>query len=410
MPLTDAKIRNTKPRQRTHLLYDSGGLHLEVSPAGGKWWRLKYRFNGKSKRLSLGVYPEVSLADARERRDEARKLLAKGVDPSAAKKAQKAAQIAADVNTFEKIGRAWFRRFSPLWIPSYSVRKLSRLERDVFPFLGARPIAEIAPAEILSTLQRIEARGAVESAHRILTDIKAVFSFAIASGIEADRLKANPAGELRKALAPADENNFAAVVKPEELAPILRAFESYNGTMPVSSALRLMPLLAVRPGELRHMEWAEVDLENARWEIPAEKMKMRLPHIVPLSKQAVAILREIQPLTGKGKYVFPSGRGMGRPMSDAAILAAMRNLGIPKDVTTGHGFRASFRTIADEVLKIRVDWIEHQLAHAVKDANGRSYNRTTFLPERAAMMQRWADYLDGLKATKLLEFPSAASA
>lgn len=407
MPLTDAKIRNAKPREKTHILYDEKGVHLEISPSGGKWWRLKYRYNGKQKRFSLGTYPEVPLALARERCIEARKLLTNGIDPSAHRKAEKAAALVSAANSFEAVAREWLAVRSPSRAASFLTKKLSALERDVFPYIGNSAISEIKAPELLTVLRRIEGREALETAHRMRTMYGQIFRYAISTG----RCDSDPSRDLRGALQSVREskrNHFAAVTKPEELAPILRAFDLYKGTLPVRCALRLMPLVVVRPYELRTMKWEDVDLDAAEWRYTVTKTNTE--HIVPLSTQAVAILNEVKPLTGRGRLVFPSTRGKDRPMSDNAILAAMRYLGIPKDVTTGHGFRASFRTIGDEILGFRVDCLEHQLAHQVKDSLGTAYNRTKFLSERKIMMQQWSDYLDGLKTPRVIEFPSQASA
>ena len=394
MPLTDVAIRSAKPTAKAFKLYDSGGLYLEISPAGGKWWRLKFRFNGKENRISLGVYPDVSLSNARERRDEARKQLASGVDPSQDRKAQKAAQADRLANNFEQVAREWFSKFSPSWAPAHAARKIRLFERDIFPWIGDRPIAEITAPELLAVLRRIEKRGVRETERRAKVSCGQVFRYAVASG----RAERDPSGDLRGALPPVNTEHFAAITEPEKLGAILRALDAYEGTLPVRCAMRLMPMLFVRPGELRTAEWAQIDLEAAEWRYQVTKTKR--DHIVPLSKQAVKLLREVLPITGRGRYVFPSARSNTRPMSDNAILAAMRTMGISKDVTTGHGFRATARTILDEVLGVRVDLIEHQLAHAVKDPNGRAYNRTAFLPERRKMMQTWADYLDKLKGAK----------
>lgn len=392
MSLTNTAIRNLKPGKATARHFDERGLYLEVAPAGGKWWRLKYRFAGKEKRLSLGVYPVVSLKDARDRRDEARKLLAAGIDPSANRRAEKAANADRVANSFEVVAREWYQKHFDSWSASHRVRLLRLFERDIFPWIGNRPISEIEAPELLKVVRRIEDRGAVETAHRALQNCGQVFRYAIATG----RAKRSPAGDLRGALIPVKGNHFAAATEPEKLAEILRAIDGYEGMFTVRCALRLAPLVFVRPGELRQAEWKDVDLDAAEWRYTATKTKT--PHIVPLSRQTVEILREIQPLTCKGRYVFPGARTARRPMSDNAILAAMRRMGIPKNEMTGHGFRAAARTILDEVLGFRPDIIEHQLAHAVKDPNGTAYNRTAFLPERRKMMQQWADYLDSLKA------------
>ena len=397
MPLTEVAIRNAKPREKAFKLYDSGGLYLEVSPAGGKWWRLKYRLDGKENRLSLGVYPHVGLSKARKRRDEERALLADHIDPSKHRKAQKSAHTLNAANTFEQVTREWFAKFSPSWVPAHAERKMRLLERNVFPQIGNRPIAEITATELLSVLQRIEERGALVMARRALVYSAQVFRYAVRT----ERAKADPSGALRGALAPVKNEHFAATTEPGHLAPILRMLDGYEGTLTVRCALRLMPLVFVRPGELRKAQWSQIDLDAAEWRYLVTKTNTE--HIVPLSKQSVRILRELYPLTGHGLYVFPSARSNTRPMSDNAILAAMRTMGISKDMMTGHGFRAAARTILDEVLGVRVDFIEHQLAHAVRDPNGRAYNRTAFLPERRMMMQDWADYLDKLKSQSAVD-------
>lgn len=395
MTLTDTKIRNAKPGVKPTRLFDERGLYLEVSPAGGKWWRLKYRFGGKEKRLSLGVYPDVTLKDARDRRDAARKLLSDGVDPSENRKAIRSAQSDRASNSFEVVTREWFAKYSAGWAESHSTRVIRLFERDIFPWIGGRPIAEVTAPELLPVIRRIENRGALETAHRARTNCGQVLRYAVATG----RCERDPSVDLRGALPPAKGKHFAATTEPSKLAGILRAMDGYEGDLTVRCALRLAPLVFVRPGELRHAEWKDIDTSLGvypEWRYRVSKTDV--DHIVPLSRQAVEILRELQPLTGQGRYVFPGARTSKRPMSDNAILAAMRRLGIGKDEMTGHGFRAVARTILDEVLGVRPDFIEHQLAHAVRDPLGRAYNRTAHLPERRRMMQAWADYLDKLKA------------
>jgi integrase len=393
MPLTDTAIRKAKPTDKTQRLYDGAGMYLEIAPNGGKWWRLKYRFGGKEKRLSLGTYPDTGLADARGKRDEARKLIAADVDPGEHRKAVKAAGEEHAANTFEVIGREWFAKQQPGWAKGHADKVLLRLENDVYPWLGRRPIADITARDLLIVANRIADRGAVETAHRAMQSCSQIFRYAIVTG----RTERNPATDLRGALPAVQATHRAAITDPAKLGGLLRAIEGYEGSLVTRCALRLAPLLFVRPGELRQAEWAEIDLDAAQWNLPAEKMKTREPHIVPLADQAVATLRELQPLTGAGRYVFPGGRSPRRPMSDNAILAALRRMGFAKDEMSGHGFRAIARTILDEVLHFRPDYIEHQLAHAVKDPNGRAYNRTSHLAERRKMMQAWADYLDALR-------------
>ncbi len=393
MPLTDAKVRNAKPKSKQFKIFDTDGLFLLISPAGGKWWRFKYRLRGKEKLISLGTYPEVSLAQARGRRDEARKQVADSIDPSQVRKALKDATIQNE-STFEIVAREWHTRFTPTWTPGHAKTIKSRLELNVFPWIGERPIIEIKAPELLMVLRRIESRGALETAHRVRAICGQVFRYAVATG----RAERDPAADLRGALPPVKPKHLSAITDPEKVAGLLRAIDGYQGSFVTKCALRLAPYLFVRPGELRQMEWVEIDLEAAEWIIPAEKMKIRQPHLVPLARQSVEILRALYPLTGAGRYVFPSPRTSKRPMSNNCVLSALRRMGFEKDEMSGHGFRAMARTILDEVLQFRPDFIEHQLAHAVRDPNGRAYNRTAHLPERRKMMQTWADYLDGLKA------------
>jgi len=393
MPLTDAKAKNAKGREKQYKLQDAGGLYLLVMPAGGKYWRFNYRFNGKRKTLALGTYPEISLLIARGKLLEARQAIAQGIDPAGQKRAQKQAQTATE-NSFEVVAREWHGKHLPTWAPAHAETIIARLERDVFPWLGQQPINEITAPNVLKVLRRVESRGAIETAHRIKTVCGQVFRYAVATG-RADR---DPAADLKGALPPAKEKHRAAITEPNKFADLLRAIGGYQGSFIVKCALQLQAYTFVRPGELRHAEWQEIDFDAAQWNIPGEKMKMKEPHIVPLSVQAVNILKELEPLTGRGRYVFPNGRTVARPLSENGVLAALRALGYTKDQMTGHGFRAAARTMLDEVLQQRVDLIEHQLAHAVKDPNGRAYNRTAHLPARREMMQLWADYLDGLKA------------
>jgi len=393
VPLSDLQVVRVKPQAKQITLFDGGGLFLLVTPTGGKLWRLKYRFGGKGKLLALGSYPEVSLAEARRRRDEARKNIANDIDPAALRKAQKQADT-EETETFEVIAREWYGKFLHTWVIGHADKTLNLMEKDLFPWIGNRPISSITPPELLAVLRRIESRGALDTAHRARGLLGRIFRYAVSTG----RAERDQAADLRGALPPAKEGHHAAITDPKEVAPLLRSLDAYQGHFVVKCALRLAPLLFVRPGELRQAEWAEINLDEATWNIPAEKMKMGEPHLVPLSKQAVDILRELKPLTGHGKYVFPSARTTDRPMSNNAILAALRRMGYDKDTMSGHGFRAMARTILDEVLQVRPDFIEHQLAHAVKDPNGRAYNRTAHLDERRKMMQLWANYLDGLKA------------
>jgi integrase len=396
MALTDTKVRNIKSGTKPIKLFDTDGLFLLVSPSGGKWWRFKYRFGGKEKLMSLGTYPEVSLAQARGRRDEGRKQVADGVDPSQARKASKETKLVNEV-TFEAVAREWHKKFTPTWTAGHAITIRRRLELNVFPWIGERPIIEIKAPELLMVLRRIESRGALETAHRVRSICSQIFRYAVATG----RAERDPAADIRGALPPARPNHLSAITDPKKVAGLLRAIDSYQGSLVTRCALRLAPLVFVRAGELRQMEWAEVDLDAAEWNIPAGKMKTRSPHLVPLATQAIQILQELRPLTGEGRYVFPSPRTPHRPMSNNAVLSALRRMGIEKDEMTGHGFRAMARTILDEVLGVRPDYIEHQLAHAVRDPHGRAYNRTAFLLERREMMQTWADYLDNLRANSV---------
>lgn len=386
--LSDIRARNAKGVQR---LWDEKGLYLQITKAGSKLWRYKYRFNRKEKLLALGRYPEVGLKDARARRDEARRLLADGIDPGAHRKAKKTAQAIAEANTFEAIAREWHDSRLNNWAKSHSATIIRRLEKDIFPWLGNRPMSEITAPELLSVIRRVEDRGALETAHRELNICGQVFRYAIATA----RAERDPSADLRGALPPVKTTHMAAVTDPTEFGDLLRLLDNYQGTLVVKCALRLAPLVFVRPGELRHARWADIHLEQKLWSF--ELSKKGGQHIVPLSRQAIAILEDIQPLTGQVEWVFPSGRSPQRPMSENGVLAALRTLGIPKDQMSGHGFRAAARTLLDEQLHFRPDLIEQQLGHRVKDPLGRAYNRTKFLDERKQMMQDWADYLEKLK-------------
>jgi integrase len=390
--LSETKVRTAKPRENGFKLFDGGGLFLLVTPSGGKHWHLKYRYDGKSKRISFGPYPEISLAEARIKKDEARSQIAHGVDPGGVRKAMKQAAT-AEAETFEVIAREWHEKFTPTWTPGHADTIMARLKRDLFPWIGSRPVSEIKAPELLTVLRRVESRGALETAHRIRAIAGQVLRYAVATG----RAERDCSGDLKGALPQPGEKHHAAITDPKEVAPLLRAIDGYQGHFVVKCALRLAPLLFVRPGELRNAEWAEIDLEEAVWNIPAHKMKMRQAHVVPLCSQAIEILTELKQLSGTSRYVFPSGRSFTRPMSNNAILAALRRMGYDKETMTGHGFRAMARTILDEVLQVRPEYIEHQLAHAVRDPNGRAYNRTAHLEGRREMMQTWADYLEGLK-------------
>lgn len=392
MRLADTAVRNAKPGEKPFKMYDERGLFLIVTPAGGKWWRFRYNFDGKEKLLSLGTYPDVTLKEAREKRDAARKLIAQGIDPGAERKADRAAVAALTENCFEAVCRDWLHKRKSEVEPAQHIKTLARMVNDVFPWLGAKPLNEITAPDVLSVLRRIDERGARYTAHRVRSEISQAFRFAIATG----RAERDPCPDLRGAIPSPKETHFAAIVTPKEAAELLRAIDGFRGTFVVKSALLLAPLLFVRPGELRKAEWSGFDLDKAEWRYLVTKTKTE--HLVPLAPQAVAILRELHPLTGTGRYVFP-GRDPHKAMSEAAVNAALRRMGYDtKTEITGHGFRAMARTILHEVLRIDPAVIEHQLAHAVPDALGGAYNRTKFIDARRAMMRQWADYLDKLKA------------
>jgi len=391
--LTDTKIRNAKPAEKTKRLFDGEGLYLEVTPTGGRYWRLKYRHSGKEKRLALGVYPAVSLADARKGRDSARAVLREGRDPSAAKQAEKRRAVLTSGNTFEAIASEWLGMQKKRLAPATLKKATTTLEKMVFPWIGATPITEITPPDLLSVLRRIESRGAHETAHRAKARCGQVFRFAIATG----RATRDPSADLRGALAPVVSTNFASITDPLRVGELLRAIEDYSGQHITRCALKLSPLVFVRPGELRKAQWSEFDLANAEWRIPSGRMKMGEEHIVPLSKQAIAILRELQPLTGRGALLFPSLRTSQEPMSENTVNAALRRMGYAKDEMTGHGFRAMASTRLNE-MGWNPDVIERQLAHAERNKVRAAYNRAQYMADRKKMMQAWADYLDGLRA------------
>lgn len=371
---------------------DGGGMYLLVN-ATGKYWRLNYRFAKKQKTLALGVYPSVSLAAARKLREQAREQLAAGTDPSVAKKAQQQAVERVAADTFEVIAREWLTKTRARRGEKTQSRVQSWLEKNIFPMVGGMPIATMKPRDILAAVRTIEGRGAIDSARRVLGYCGQIFQYAIL--IEATH--ADITAGLHKALEEKEERHYAAITDPIKAGGLLRAIDDYEGHPYATAALKIAPLVFVRPGELRLAEWPEFDLDAATWVIPGSRMKMGIDHVVPLADQVVAILRELQKITGSGLYVFPSIRSRQRPMSDNTVNAALRSMGYDRDAMTGHGFRAMARTILDEVLGERVDLIEHQLAHQVKDVNGRAYNRTAHLPARREMMQRWADYLDKLR-------------
>ena len=395
MALTDTFVKNVKHTGTASgdKYTDGRAMYLLVN-AVGKYWRMNYRFADKRKTLALGVYPDVGLAKARARRDKAREQLADGIDPATAKREEKQAQADAAANTFEAVARVWLTKTASKRAEMTQSRITTLLVKDVFPFIGTMPISIIKPRDVLDkAVRKIEARGSIDTAHRAKQICGQIFRYAVAVGL-AER---DVTTDLRGALAAIPESHFAAITEPKQAGELMRSIFDYTGHPCTVAALKLTPLVFVRPGELRTAEWAEIDLDAAEWRIPASKMKMKVDHLVPLSTQAVALLRSVQPITGHGRYVFPSLRTGERPMSENTINAALRGLGYSKEVHTAHGFRALARTIMDEVMGERVDLIEHQLAHAVKDPNGRAYNRTAHLPARRVMMQKWANYLDKLR-------------
>jgi integrase len=401
MALTDTFIKQTKEVGKH---FDGGGMYLHVKPAG-KYWRMDYRFAGKAKTLALGTYPEVSLLKARQRREKARELLADGIDPSAAKKQEKAARLSASTNTFERVAREWLEKTQAGNKATTHNKKSNWLEKDVYPYIGSMPMSAVGPRDVLGALRHMETRGALDSVHRLKQVCGEVFRYAVAAGyVERDVTQ-----DLKGALARPQAGHHAAITDPKQFGALLRSIADYQGHPCTLAALKLSPLVFVRPGELRTAEWVEIDLSAGAWNIPASKMKMKREHLVPLSSQALAILKELHAITGHGKYVFPSLRTGEAPMSENTINAALRGMGYAKETHSGHGFRASARTIMDEVLGELVDLIEHQLAHEVRDANGRAYNRTAHLPARKEMMQRWADYLDKLRVgADVIQFKAAS--
>lgn len=410
--LTDRAVSSAKPEAKPYKMFDGEGLFLLVQPQGGKLWRLKYRFGGKEKLLALGTYPEIKLKDARERRQAARELIAKKTDPGAARKAEKASHSSQAEGTFEAVAREWHQTVHAVKnSEGHAARTLIRLEQDVFPYIGAMPLDTITPPILLDVLRRVEARGAIETAHRVKQACGQVFRFGVATG----RCERDPTGDLKDALTPVMVKHHAALTDPKAVGGLLRAIHDYQGHPVTRAALKLAPLVFLRPGELRHAEWSEIDLDAGMWTIPASRMKRSkqqklsgAPHLVPLSAQSMAILRDLKPLTGNGQYVFPSPRSATRPMSENGVLSALRRMGFEKDEVSGHGFRATARTIMVERMDIDAAIVEAQLAHAVKDSLGRAYNRTEFVEQRRQMMQTWADYLDKLRqGAEVLPFKAA---
>jgi integrase len=398
MALTDIKIKALKPgikpdktpTKKSYKVSDERGLYLEVTPSGSKLWRFKYRIDGREKLLSVGIYPDIGLKEARNARDELRKQVANGIDPSHLRKAKKHSR--AGHETFEYIAREWHEKFKRNWTEDHASRTLKRLEQNIFPWLGSRNIKEIKPSDLLESLQRVEKRGALETAHRIKQICGQVFRYAISTS----RAENDITAALKEALPPNKVKHHASITEPSKIGSLLRAIEGYDGTFITKCALKLAPLVFVRPGELRHAEWSEFDIEQAEWRIPAEKMKMRTLHIVPLSTQALSVIEELRPFSGDGKYLFPSIRAKSRPMSDNTVNGALRRLGYESDEMTGHGFRSMASTLLNEN-GWNKDAIERQLAHSERDGVRAAYNYAEYLSERKEMMQFWADYLESLK-------------
>ncbi len=392
MALTDIQIRNAKPDTKQYKLSAGLGLYLIISPNGGKWWRFRYRFADKQKELSLGTYPDVSLKEATQKRDSYRSMVKAGDDPLYERKIDKLTKRTASENSLEAVTREWHKKHKANWSKDHAERTITRFEKDVFPWIGSREANQITAPELLAVLRRVESRGALDTAHRIHQQCGQVFRYAIATG----RAERDPAADLKGALPPNRAKHHASITEPQLIGGLMRAINSYSGAFVTACALRLAPLVFVRPGELRQAEWQEFDLDKAEWRIPAAKMKMGVMHIVPLSKQALAILRELQPLTGSGKYLFPSNRTKTRPMSDNTLNGALRRLGFTKDEMTAHGFRSMASTLLNEQ-GWNSDAIERQLAHSEKNGVRAAYNYAEYLPERTKMMQAWADYLHGLE-------------
>ena len=387
--LNDTRVRSAKSREKAFKLSDERGLFLLVMPTGSRLWRLKYRVNGREKLISLGAYPDVTLKRAREKRDAARRLIADGIDPSVQRKAERAALA----QSFEGVAKEWLELQTKSLAPETISILTARLDSGLYPYIGSRPISAITAQEVLSALRRIESRGRHEAAHRVRALAGRVFRYAVATG----RAQHDVAADLIGALAPVKSKNFASVIDPVRVGELIRAIHGYSGHPVTALALKLAPLVFVRPGELRAAEWTEFDLVNAEWRIPGERMKMGEPHVVPLSRQALAILHELQPLARGGKYLFPSLRTRDRPMSDNTINAALRRMGYTSEEQTGHGFRSMASTLLNEQ-GFPPDVIELQLAHTERNKVRAAYNKAQRLPERRKMMQAWADYLDGLRA------------
>jgi len=392
MPLTDIALRNAKPKDKPYKLTDWGGLYVLVNKKGYKYWRYDYRYQGKRKTLALGVYPAIGLKQARIKHEEARELLGKGIDPAIQRKVEKVTQIKNNQNNFEAVAREWHEKHKHTWTEGHAKTILHRLNVNIFPYIGFRAISEIEPPDILAPLRIIEERGAVHTAHRIRALCGQIFRYAVATG----RAQRDPTADLKGAIPPAKSTHFASITDPKKIGELLRAIDDYQGDFTTAKALQLSPYVFVRPGELRKAEWIEVDFDAKQWIIPAEKMKMKRAHIVPLANQAIKILEDIQQLTSHRQYIFPSLRSPRRPMSNNTINAALRRLGYDKTQMTAHGFRSLASTRLNE-LGYKPDLIEKQLAHEESNKIRAAYNRAEYLEERTEMMTAWANYLDSLR-------------
>tara|TARA_R110001599_G_scaffold256820_1_gene457125 strand:- start:11025 stop:12215 length:1191 start_codon:yes stop_codon:yes gene_type:complete len=396
MALKHAQAKNAKREDRNYKLTDEKGLYLLVHKNGSKYWRMKFRFAGKEKLLALGVFPEVSISQARLERDEARLQISRSIDPSQLRQTKKAELYDSHINSFKAVGNDWFGRMKAGLAESTLKKRKWLLEDKLYPSIGTLPVKEITPPQILRVLRKIEDTGNIETANRAKQVASQVFRYAVAQGIS----EVDPTRDLKGALSPSKATHFAALTKPSEVAKLIKDIRHYEGTPVVNALLKISPLLFQRPGEIRQMEWNEINFKKAQWEIPEEKTKMRVEHIVPLATQAICILEELKPIISKrSKYVFPSQGNSKKPTSDAAVNKALRLMGYGGDKMTAHGFRAMARTILDEVLEYPPYLIEQQLSHAVRDPLGRAYNRTSHLKQRIGMMQHWADYLDSLMSS-----------
>jgi len=389
--LTDTKLRTLKPRESAYRIADTNGLCIEVRPSGAKVWRYRYRYAGKPSIITMAEYPVMSLAEARAERDRLRASVKGGGNPANAARIERAAKIEQAETTFGAVAAELLAKRAKEGLSLGSVKRERRLIEKDMAAISKMPITDVTAPLLLAALRKLEKRGVIETAHRARSFAGRVFRYAIATG----RAQANPAGDLAGALEQAQTKHFASVTDPAKIGDLLRAMYSYRGSPVTLAALKLAPMLFVRPGELRKARWADIDLGASEWRFIASKTGT--PHIVPLSTQVKEILEELQPVTSRSEFVFPGVRSAKRPMSENTINAALRYLGFSGDVITGHGFRAMARTVLDEVLGFRPDFIEHQLAHAVRDPLGRAYNRTAHLTERKKMMQAWADYLDQLR-------------